>query len=462
MRPASESGKSEFRNPKYETSSKLKIQMFKKIMPAKTLRFVRDGARKKRAIRVSPDVNPHGWRSNTTDEEQTPFPILGIAMPSAGSLCFRSRILSVQHRGLVADLSPVKDLPKPCRWLAAFAWFATAAALGAEAQQALEKTFESGPVKATVKIEPVKPLIGDPVTLTITATAEKGVELLMPEFGEALERFSIIDFVPRESIDDQGRTVAVQRYRLQPPSSGPQAVPPILIEYVDRREGQREAPEGLDAYELLTERLEFEVQSVIPKDAKTDLKPPLGRLAPLEPSPGAKWPWVVGTLAMLAVASPFAVRAIAAWRRRTRRRSAYDIARWRLDRLLAKPRPTAEQIDAFYVELSGIVRRYLEDRFELRAPELTTEEFLASVGQSPDLSRDHQALLRDFLRQADLVKFAGVQPSNEDIEHSIDAARRFIDETRENAPLVEEGDELRDTVFGMRDTGRGMRDTGRE
>jgi len=84
------------------------------------------------------------------------------------------------------------------------------------------------------------------------------------------------------------------------------------------------------------------------------------------------------------------------------------------------------------------------------------------VGQSPDLSRDHQALLRDFLRQADLVKFAGVQPSNEDIEHSIDAARRFIDETRENAPLVEEGDELRDTVFGMRDTGRGMRDTGRE
>jgi hypothetical protein len=47
-------------------------------------------------------------------------------------------------------------------------------------------------------------------------------------------------------------------------------------------------------------------------------------------------------------------------------------------------------------------------------------------------------LLRDFLRQADLVKFAGVQPSSEDIEQSINAARRFMDETRENAPLVEE------------------------
>ena len=126
------------------------------------------------------------------------------------------------------------------------------------------------------------------------------------------------------------------------------------------------------------------------------------------------------------------------WRRRARRRSAYEIARARLNRLLARPRPTAEQVDAFYVELSGIVRRYLEDRFELRAPELTTEEFLASVGESPDLSREHQTLLREFLRQADLVKFAGVQPSNEDIERSIEAARRFLEETRENAPMIEE------------------------
>ena len=110
--------------------------------------------------------------------------------------------------------------------------------------RALEKTFASGPVKATVRIEPAKPLIGDPVTLTVTAVAEKGVELLMPEFGEALERFSIIDFVPREAIDDQGRTVAVQRYRLQPPSSGAQAIPPILIEYVDRRPGARERPKA--------------------------------------------------------------------------------------------------------------------------------------------------------------------------------------------------------------------------
>jgi hypothetical protein len=83
------------------------------------------------------------------------------------------------------------------------------------------------------------------------------------------------------------------------------------------------------------------------------------------------------------------------------------------------------------------VRRYLEDRFELRAPELTTEEFLDSVQHAPDLSRDHQALLREFLRQADLVKFAGLKPADEDVERSVAAARRFLEETRDNAPLIE-------------------------
>ena len=95
------------------------------------------------------------------------------------------------------------------------------------------------------------------ITLAIEVQAEPDVEVLMPDFGEALNRFSIVDFAPRQSIDGNGRTIAKQTYRLDPPSSGPQVIPPILIEYVDRREGQQQAPDGLDAYEILTDRIEF-------------------------------------------------------------------------------------------------------------------------------------------------------------------------------------------------------------
>jgi hypothetical protein len=317
-------------------------------------------------------------------------------------------------------------------------WLASLGAAAA-AEESMSHKVALGPVKTIVQLEPQAPVIGDTLTLTIEVQAEKGVELLMPEFGEALETFSIVDFVPRETIDDQGRTIATQKYRLQPPMSGAHAIPPILIEFVDRRPGQRAAPEGLDAYELLTERIAFEVASVVPADADAELKPPLGELPPLAPPPQAKWPWVIGILVVLAALSPLAIRAFLAWQRRARRRSAYDIARSRLERLLAVPADQAD-VGEFYVELSSIVRRYLEDRFELRAPELTTEEFMESVQHAPVLSSSHQTLLREFLRQADLVKFAGVKPMEADIQKSIDAAKRFLEETRENAPLIEVAD----------------------
>ena len=116
---------------------------------------------------------------------------------------------------------------------------------------------------------------------------------------------------------------------------------------------------------------------------------------------------------------------------RRRRSSAYERARADLDALLYGPRPTGEAIDAFYVKLSGIVRRYLEDRFGLRSPEQTTEEFLDDLVRSPDLVRAHQDLLREFLRGADLVKFAHHVPDAEGVEGSIGLAQRFLAETQE-------------------------------
>ena len=307
-------------------------------------------------------------------------------------------------------------------WLV-LAW----SALASEAP--IEKTVQKGPVEAVVTLEPSEPLIGDTVNLVLRVVADKGVELLMPEFGQALERFAILDFSLKEQIDAEGRTVVTQQYQLQPARSGRQSIPPLMIEFVDRREGATPAPEGFDAYELLTERLSFSVGSVLPDDAAVDLHPPLGAI-PLHVSKDPSiWPRVIVGLILLFVMGFFAWYHLALSRKAARRRSAYEIASARLAKLLRSPSVDPDQIDVFFVELSSIVRQYLEDRFELRAPELTTEEFLEQMSGSPDLSSDHQPLLRQFLSRADLVKFANVVPTEADIEQSVDAARTFLDET---------------------------------
>ena len=79
--------------------------------------------------------------------------------------------------------------------------------------------------------------------------------------------------------------------------------------------------------------------------------------------------------------------------------------------------------------VSGVVRTYLEERFDLHAPERTTEEFLGELRNSATLRPDHKALLEEFLSRCDLVKFARFEPSLEELKSLLEAALRFIDET---------------------------------
>lgn len=316
------------------------------------------------------------------------------------------------------------------------------------AGDAIRQRVERGPVRVDLVVRPAEPVIGDVVELELVVRSEPDVEVLMPEFGEALGRFEIVDFAPRETLDAAGFAVARQVYRLQPNRSGPQSIPPLRVEFVDRRDGYPPAPEGEDAYEILTDRVAFEIAPILDADAPLELMPPHPKLGKRGSPLGPWWAWALGVCLLLAVSAPFAYRAFTAAKARRRKRSAYEVARAELDGLLADGLPTAGTMDAFYVRLSLVVRTYLEDRFGLRSPELTTQEFLTEMGRSPDLARSHQQLLRDFLEQADLVKFAGLRPGQEAVRESISAAERFLEETR---------DQVRSESLGRSDSEGGAR-----
>ena len=107
----------------------------------------------------------------------------------------------------------------------------------------------------------------------------------------------------------------------------------------------------------------------------------------------------------------------------------HDRALRALQDLLAKQWIEQENIEPFYVELSGIARHYIEERFDLHAPEQTTEEFIRTATHSTVLSRDHRQLMSAFLEQCDLVKFAKYRPGAEDMRAAFEAAERLVRET---------------------------------
>ena len=300
-----------------------------------------------------------------------------------------------------------------------------------------------GPVKATVNLAPDEPVIGDELILELSVEADKGIEVLMPEFGEALERFAIVDFVPKQQIASDGRTTYYQRYTLQPMISGPQSIPPLLIEFIDHRPGQQPSPDDFDAFELLTQRIDFEVASVLPTSATAELKPPLGRL---EPRTGGAttfgWWLVAATLGLVVL-----VAAVSVWRwrraHRIVRRNAYLLAREAVDELVADRQrtPPTLTMEQFYVAISDVIRGYLENRFNVAAPDLTTDEFLQWAAAGEQLSAEQQALLAEFLTQADRVKFASgglaqAVATDRDVQRSCQLAVRFLEETRAHAPEV--------------------------
>jgi hypothetical protein len=84
----------------------------------------------------------------------------------------------------------------------------------------------------------------------------------------------------------------------------------------------------------------------------------------------------------------------------------------------------------FCTEVSNAVRWYLEERFTLRAPERTTEEFLSELQKSRHLTRDQKESLGAFLESCDLVKFARFEPTETVLRQLHDSALRLVDETQ--------------------------------
>ena len=93
------------------------------------------------------------------------------------------------------------------------------------------------------------------------------------------------------------------------------------------------------------------------------------------------------------------------------------------------------KVQEYYVELSKIIRRYLEHRFSSHISEMTTEECLLTIQDKKEFSSEERIRLNDFLSHCDLVKFAGYIPSSEEMEWSFKEGQKIIDQTKEQPKL---------------------------
>ncbi len=283
----------------------------------------------------------------------------------------------------------------------------------------------AGPeLKATAAVDRGRVTIGDQVKYTITVVARPGIEIEFTPPAETLSGFAVRDF-GSATRTWPGKRILRQWRLLDTYKTGEYELPPVVIKY---------GPAGTkERQQLELGKIKVVVESLLDREAREikDIRGPVG----FPPGPGA-YLLAAGAAALVV----FAAIAFLRLRRRNKRqkppaprRPAHEIARELLDELRRKDYPRQGKIKEFYFELSQIVRHYLEDRFRLRAPEMTTEEFLGALRDAPALSSRHKGVLREFLSHCDLVKFARYGPSGKEIEASFSAAEDLIEQTKETA-----------------------------
>ncbi len=110
-----------------------------------------------------------------------------------------------------------------------------------------------------------------------------------------------------------------------------------------------------------------------------------------------------------------------------------------LDRIKSEKLWQQGRVKEFHTQLTDVLRHYIERRFEINAPEMTTDEILEGLVVNVDLQKSTYEMLKQILQLGDLVKFAKFLPFVSENELSLMNAFLFVNQTKiEEIELVDE------------------------
>lgn len=184
---------------------------------------------------------------------------------------------------------------------------------------------------------------------------------------------------------------------------------------------------------LLFETPEIEVKCVmfdttfVPNDIKGQINYPV-TFQEVVPYVGI----VLGSLALIAGIVLLVIRLV---RKKTSAgsKAAQDpphiVALRELDRYRGEKFLAPEKQKVFYSGITDALKNYIDGRFAIDAPEMTTAEVLDALGPCTEITPELYNELKNLFETADFIKFAKMTVSKEDASGALPLAVRFVTET---------------------------------
>lgn len=247
---------------------------------------------------------------------------------------------------------------------------------------------------------------------------------VLPDLRDRVEGFTLAeDFEHEPKTLADGSTLQTAEWRLVPePCAEKHKIRPFVVKASPKMMSYR-SDEGSLSFVAGPVRFEQPparepVTGAIETDPKKDLPPLSWKLAGM----AALALTLLASLVFAGVkAAKYVVRRV-----KEHRMSPVERAMAELSRLLGKGLPLRGKYKDFYIELTMVVRRYVQRQHGVKAPHLTTEEFFEAARKAAAFDQSVLNELVDFLRNSDMIKFAGVKATPETADIAAQSAKAFI------------------------------------
>ena len=276
-----------------------------------------------------------------------------------------------------------------------------------------------GAVTASFTFDPPVVRLDRDILLTIRISSPTNLTVKLPPLESRIQGFAVAGAYDEPAVIRDGKSIRDRKARLTPRISKEYRIAPMAVTWRDPETGAEQW--------FPTKPVVLASEPLVTGDPGKAIGEPRG---PLWIYPGLK-----GFLGYTAALLGLAALGYGAWRlfRKIRRAvqlhrmSPRERALFELAELIAKDLIARDHVKEFYFELTMIVRAYIERAHAIRAPEQTTEEFLAAVSHDSRFSPDVVKRLRNFMQAADLVKYAGVHPDAHSVDTALATAKTYIE-----------------------------------
>lgn len=293
-----------------------------------------------------------------------------------------------------------------------------------------------GGVSIETKAEPTVVRIGDLITFSIIVTRDKDFEVRLPGMGFTLldsaglrfpdDALNISDYTIHEPKEVDDKIIERADYIFSPFLVGKFRIASMKVSY--------RAVEDSSFSELETESIDITVESLKPSETGDirDIKPPLEIERDI---------WEIIWPILIAIGGVLLIVFVIVMIKRIRAgkgilpkfekppRPPHEVALEELDKLRQSTLLAEGEIKQYYIQLSDIIRNYIEGRFYIIALEMTTTQLIDNMKRD-QIEPETIDAVQDFLSICDMVKFAKYKPPIEEIESATQSAYDIVHKTK--------------------------------